>query len=229
VSHLNRLVTGTGVHAKRRGHELEGSIDLLKDAGVEIIWNSVVSGLQADKKLTGVELTDVKTGEKRVLPAAGLLVADSFYLAPFLDSLPLPDEPAALDLGAGAGLPGIPLRLLWTKGSYTLIEKRQKRAMFLIQACGTLHLKKTDVHGAPAETYFAAHGPCDLIVSRAFMPWKDLLAFVEKALKPGGFIVFMMNDPLPDGVPAGWAAFSSKRYSVRGHERWLWALRRAEA
>jgi len=168
-------------------------------------------------------------GQETWQDAAGLLVADSFYLAPFLDSLPLPDEPAALDLGAGAGLPGIPLRLLWTKGSYTLIEKRQKRAMFLIQACGTLHLKKTDVHGAPAETYFAAHGPCDLIVSRAFMPWKDLLAFVEKALKPGGFIVFMMNDPLPDGVPAGWAAFSSKRYSVRGHERWLWALRRAEA
>lgn len=47
----------------------------LKDAGVEIIWNSVVSGLQADKKLTGVELTDVKTGEKRVLPADGLFVA----------------------------------------------------------------------------------------------------------------------------------------------------------
>lgn len=47
----------------------------LKDAGVEIIWNSVVCGLQADKKLTGVELTDVKTGEKRVLPADGLFVA----------------------------------------------------------------------------------------------------------------------------------------------------------
>ena len=47
----------------------------LKDDGVEIIWNSVVSGLQADKKLTGVELTDVKTGEKRVLPADGLFVA----------------------------------------------------------------------------------------------------------------------------------------------------------
>lgn len=50
-------------------------IQRLKDAGVEIIWNSVVSGLQADKKLTGVELTDVKTGEKRVLPADGLFVA----------------------------------------------------------------------------------------------------------------------------------------------------------
>ncbi|WP_281697206.1 thioredoxin-disulfide reductase [Acidaminococcus massiliensis] len=47
----------------------------LKDAGVEIIWNSVVTGLQADKKLTAVELKDVKTGETRVLPADGLFVA----------------------------------------------------------------------------------------------------------------------------------------------------------
>lgn len=47
----------------------------LKDAGVEIIWNSVVAGLQADKKLTAVELKDVKTGETRVLPADGLFVA----------------------------------------------------------------------------------------------------------------------------------------------------------
>lgn len=46
----------------------------LKDAGVEIIWNSVVTGLQADKKLTAVELKDVKTGETRVLPADGLFV-----------------------------------------------------------------------------------------------------------------------------------------------------------
>ena len=47
----------------------------LKDAGVEIIWNSVVAGLQADKKLTAVELKDVKNGETRVLPADGLFVA----------------------------------------------------------------------------------------------------------------------------------------------------------
>ncbi|WP_075580627.1 thioredoxin-disulfide reductase [Acidaminococcus massiliensis] len=47
----------------------------LKDAGVEIIWNSVVTGLQADKKLTAVELKDVKTGETRVLRADGLFVA----------------------------------------------------------------------------------------------------------------------------------------------------------
>ena len=47
----------------------------LEDTGVEIIWNSVVTGLPADEKLTAVELKDVKTGETRVLPADGLFVA----------------------------------------------------------------------------------------------------------------------------------------------------------
>ena len=140
----------------------------------------------------------------------------------------LPAGSRVLDLGAGAGLPGIPLRLLWPEGSYTMIEKRQKRAMFLIQACGTLHLKKTDVQAVPAETYFASHAPCDLIVSRAFMPWRELLSFIDAALLPGGFAVFMMNDPLPPDVPEGWLAHSSKSYSVRGHVRYLWALRRGE-
>lgn len=167
-------------------------------------------------------------GQETWQDAAGLLVADSFYLAPFLESLPLPGDPRVLDLGAGAGLPGIPLRLLWPEGSYTMIEKRQKRAMFLIQACGTLHLKKTDVQAVPAETYFASHAPCDLIVSRAFMPWRELLSFIDAALLPGGFAVFMMNDPLPPDVPEGWIAHSSKSYSVRGHVRYLWALRRGE-
>lgn len=44
------------------------------------------------------------------------LVADSFHLASFLDSLSVPAAPLTWDLGAGAGLPGIPLRMLWTKG-----------------------------------------------------------------------------------------------------------------
>lgn len=47
----------------------------LKDAQVEIIWNSVISGLEADKKLTAVDVKNVKTGEVTKLPADGLFVA----------------------------------------------------------------------------------------------------------------------------------------------------------
>ena len=60
------------------------------------------------------------------------------------------------------------------------------------------------------------------------MLWRELLSFIDAALLPGGFAVFMMNDPLPPDVPGGWLAHSSKSYSVRGHVRYLWALRRGE-
>ncbi|WP_337384275.1 thioredoxin-disulfide reductase [Acidaminococcus timonensis] len=47
----------------------------LKDAHVEIIWNSVISDLEADKKLTAVDVKNVKTGEVTKLSADGLFVA----------------------------------------------------------------------------------------------------------------------------------------------------------
>ena len=47
----------------------------LDEQGVEIIWNSRVTGLKKESRLTGVELEDVNTGEKRELTCDGLFVA----------------------------------------------------------------------------------------------------------------------------------------------------------
>ena len=46
----------------------------------------------------------------------GELVTDSMHLAEVLCEAHLPEDPLALDLGAGAGIPGIPLRILWPRG-----------------------------------------------------------------------------------------------------------------
>ncbi len=51
------------------------SVEKLEQSGVKIQWNSVITALKADKKLTGVELRNVKTGEMQVIPADGLFVA----------------------------------------------------------------------------------------------------------------------------------------------------------
>jgi len=48
--------------------------------------------------------------------AARTLVVDSLRFAPFLEGLPLSASPLCWDPGAGARLPGIPLRLLWNRG-----------------------------------------------------------------------------------------------------------------
>ena len=47
----------------------------LDEQGVEILWNSRVTALRHEGKLTGVELEDTKTGEKRELACDGLFVA----------------------------------------------------------------------------------------------------------------------------------------------------------
>jgi len=47
----------------------------LADPKIEFAWNSAVTGLQGEQKLSGVEITDTVTGEVRTLPATGLFVA----------------------------------------------------------------------------------------------------------------------------------------------------------
>lgn len=154
------------------------------------------------------------------------LAQDSFHLAPFLRSLLLPAEPECWDLGAGAGLPGIPLRMVWPCGRYHLVEAREKRALFLGNMLARLDLPNTGVFHGRAEDFFAkATSPADCIISRAFMPWRRLLAFAGPHLAPDGLMVFMANDPLPHDLPAGWRAVASHAYATAG-ERYFWALAR---
>ncbi len=128
--------------------------------------------------------------------AAKDLIADCLYLAEFLETLPLPASLVAWDPGAGAGLPGIPLRLVWQKGSYHMIEIRQKRALFISQALGTLSLPQTYVHNMDITAFMGddAANRADLVVSRAFLPWEKVLALFADHLAPGGHVVFMANE-----------------------------------
>jgi len=164
------------------------------------------------------------------------LVVDSLFLADFLQGLALGDGPLCLDLGAGAGLPGIPLRVLWTHGDYWLVESRDKRATFLRSAAGRLGLAATHVfHGRAEEALdrLERHGhraTADLIVSRAFMPWRELLPFVRPMLKPGGTVVILANSPPPEAeLPAGWSLADVASYPAAGKTRYFWSLRTAPA
>lgn len=157
------------------------------------------------------------------------LIADCCVLAPFMASLPLPKDPVIWDPGAGAGLPGIPLRILWQEGTYTMIEIRQKRAMFLSQALGTLKLAKTTSFCGDIAAYAAGHPRCDCVVSRAFMPWEKLLDLAGGLVKPHGIVVFMASDACPkDSLPAGWQAGPETSYPSGKDRRWLWTAIREE-
>lgn len=144
------------------------------------------------------------------------LVLDSFHLNAFLRSQVLPSLPAspqAWDLGSGAGLPGLPLRMLWNEGDYWLVESRDKRTIFLSTVLARKPLAGTHVFRGRAEQFMEGK-KADLIVSRAFMPWKELLAFVKGHLNPGGQIVFLTLEELKPEDGMDWRATGHASYSV---------------
>ncbi|WP_369694479.1 16S rRNA (guanine(527)-N(7))-methyltransferase RsmG [Mailhella massiliensis] len=155
------------------------------------------------------------------------LVMDSFHLSRFLQEqvLPtLPPAPVAWDLGAGAGLPGIPLRILWQEGSYWMVESRDKRTIFLSTVLARCPLKNTRVFRGRAEQFMEGK-KADLIVSRAFMPWKELLGFVRGHLTEGGSIVFLSKEELKAEEPMPWEEIASTAYAVGKDRRWFCAFK----
>ncbi len=158
------------------------------------------------------------------------LIQDSFFLAPFLEKLFSSRNlkaPLILDPGAGAGLPGIPLRLIWPHGAYIMIERSQKRCLFLQNVRSRLKLPALQIHCGDAREFFLnqyrAGAAC--VLSRAFMPWRELLPFCEPALAEGGLIVVMANES-PPALPQGWRLVDSLAYSLPKKARWFWALER---
>jgi 16S rRNA (guanine527-N7)-methyltransferase len=83
-----------------------------------------------------------------------------------------------LDLGSGAGFPGLIIALLYP-GSVTLLEPRTKRVDFLHKAASVLALpERTSIIQSRVETFEAP--PFDLISARAFAPLEPLLALAER-------------------------------------------------
>lgn len=157
------------------------------------------------------------------------LIVDSFYLADFLGRLfPGDAMPLTADLGAGAGLPGIPLRLLWKAGSYTMVEAREKRALFLTNVLSRLKLERVNVFRGTVEKFFAIQDAIkkpDCIISRAFMPWPKLGSLCGPHLEQTGLLVVMSSQKAPSHL-GSWQLFQDYSYPVAGKNRYLWALRK---
>jgi 16S rRNA (guanine527-N7)-methyltransferase len=106
-------------------------------------------------------------------------VEDSLALIPYIS----PGTQAAIDLGSGAGFPGLVLAIA-TGIPFTLIESDKRKAAFLMDAARALN--------APARILatrieMAKIPPAPLITARALAPLSQLLGLAAPNLAPGGF------------------------------------------
>lgn len=94
-----------------------------------------------------------------------------------------------VDVGTGAGLPGIPLAICYPEKSFTLLDSLRKRIDFLNEAISALGLKNVKAVHSRAED--AGRNPdmrerFDLCVTRAVAPLNVLLEYCLPLVKPGG-------------------------------------------
>jgi 16S rRNA (guanine527-N7)-methyltransferase len=110
----------------------------------------------------------------------------------------------ALDLGSGAGLPGLPLALLWSHTMWFLLEGSEKRGQFLCDAVSELGLSDR-VAVVPQRAENAGHGRlrghCNLVVARSFGSPAVTAECGAPFLGPGGRLI--VTEP-PGGSPERW-------------------------
>lgn len=120
-----------------------------------------------------------------------------------LDSLAVVPHVAArtvLDVGSGAGLPGIPLAVALPQTRVTLLEARHKKAAFLRQAAIELALGNVEVVCERAERWHPQQR-FELVISRAFGDLARLAAAAGSHVAPGGTLAAMCSArALPEGA-----------------------------
>jgi len=97
-----------------------------------------------------------------------------------------------LDVGSGAGFPGIPIKIMLPESRMTLLEATSKKAGFLQHMVSLLHLSDTKVVNARAES--AGHLPehrakYDVVLARAVAPMPILVEYCLPFCRLGGRLI----------------------------------------
>ena len=115
---------------------------------------------------------------------------DSLTLLPFMDEM---EAPHLLDVGSGAGFPGLALACVRPDARFTLCEPRQKRVSFLRHVVRTLGLANVEVVAERIEAHAADWpGRFTHLTSRAVAEPAAFLPLVRPLVTPGARVLLML-------------------------------------
>lgn len=102
-----------------------------------------------------------------------------------LVALPYLPEGTVIDVGSGAGVPGLPLALARPAQSFYLIDSTGKKTRFVQQVIMALRLGNVNVVHSRVEQYHPV-SLADVVISRAFATLSDMVRLTQHLLVPGG-------------------------------------------
>ena len=115
----------------------------------------------------------------------------------------VPHGARVVDVGSGAGLPGIPLALARPDVTLTLVEPMARRVEFLEQAVADLGAPWRVIRGRAEErAVIAAVGPVDVVTARAVAALPRLVGWCRGLLRPGATLVALVGTRTLEELPA---------------------------
>ena len=158
-------------------------------AGVSAL-NIVVNEQQVEKLLAFISLIEKwnkaynLTAIKTRLEMVRLHLLDSLTVTPYLEGQNI------IDIGTGAGLPGIPLAICLPKVSFTLLDSNAKKTRFVQQAVLELKLTNVQIVHSRVEDYQSVQG-FTTVLTRAFAELPDIVESTRHLLANNGRLLAM--------------------------------------
>ena len=136
--------------------------------------------------------------KNKVMNLTGITEPKEVILKHFIDSLTIlkyiNENGSVIDVGTGAGFPGIPLKIVEDSLEITLLDSLNKRINFLNEVIENISLDKTKTIHGRAEDFgqdAAYREKYDVAVSRAVAPLNILLEYMLPFVKVGGKCICM--------------------------------------
>ena len=149
--------------------------------------------LEVNQSINLTRITDIHDG-------LVLHILDSLLLTPFVESTPWG---TMLDMGTGAGYPGVPLALA-TKRPIVLLDSVTKKINAVQSFCQELEIDNASCSNERVEQYAKEHREsCTCVVARAMASLPVLIEYASPLLSIGGSLVATKGTPDPQEIDSG--------------------------
>ena len=165
---------------------------------------------------------DILTEWNQVMNLTAITDYEEVVAKHFVDSISLIQvtdlnrEMKVIDIGTGAGFPGIPLKILFPELKITLLDSLNKRIRFLNEVIGKLELTDVEAIHGRAEDFARQkeyREQFDLCVSRAVANLSTLSEYCLPYVKKGGYFISYKSGDIEEEVKA-----SGKALGILGGE-----------
>ncbi|MFU8804090.1 MAG: 16S rRNA (guanine(527)-N(7))-methyltransferase RsmG [Bradymonadaceae bacterium] len=153
----------------------------------------------AERFTTYLELLEkLNVGMNLIGPLSREAIIDELLIDSLTPAVACAPTGKILDVGTGAGLPGIPLKILYPDLPITFVEPRRKRATFLKICTKRLGLDDVTIHEARIED--VPHDEYQYVISKAFQPPLNWIETASKWLATDGVLVCMTRQTEKEGL-----------------------------